>query len=81
MDIATVTITTALEIFFIRNWRVPATEKLSTQHVVILFLVQYFLLKYYRMFLYPTYFSPLRHFPGPGVRRRCSTHDWRLVTD
>ncbi|KAF3026576.1 hypothetical protein E8E14_014160 [Neopestalotiopsis sp. 37M] len=66
MDIAAVTITTALEIFFIRNWRVLTTERLSTQHVVILFLVQYFLLKYYRIFLYPAYLSPLRHFPGPG---------------
>ncbi|OTA92784.1 hypothetical protein M434DRAFT_74137 [Hypoxylon sp. CO27-5] len=31
----------------------------------ILFATQYLLLKYYRIFLYPKYFSPLRHLPGP----------------
>lgn len=32
------------------------------------FLAQYFVLKFYRIFLYPKFFSPLRHLPGPGVR-------------
>ncbi|KAK8080878.1 cytochrome P450 [Apiospora hydei] len=31
----------------------------------ILFLGQYLLLKFYRVFLYHRYFSPLRHLPGP----------------
>ncbi|XXG96106.1 hypothetical protein Hte_002385 [Hypoxylon texense] len=31
----------------------------------ILFVIQYLLLKYYRVFLYHKYFSPLRHIPGP----------------
>ncbi|KAH8647734.1 cytochrome P450 [Xylariales sp. PMI_506] len=31
----------------------------------ILFAVQYLLLKYYRIFLYHKYFSPLRYLPGP----------------
>lgn len=35
-----------------------------------LLLVQYALVKYYRIFLYPFYFSPLRHLPGPKV---CNT--------
>ncbi|KAI0140269.1 cytochrome P450 3A5 [Pestalotiopsis sp. NC0098] len=33
--------------------------------IVALFLFQYVLLKYYRIFLYHRYFSPYRHLPGP----------------
>ncbi|KAI1433904.1 cytochrome P450 [Xylaria sp. CBS 124048] len=32
---------------------------------ITLFITQYFALKYYRVFLYHKYFSPLRHLPGP----------------
>lgn len=32
-------------------------------------LAQYLTLKIYRIFLYHRYFSPLRHLPGPTVRR------------
>jgi len=32
-----------------------------------LFLVQYLLLKVYRLVLYPRFFSPLRRLPGPKV--------------
>lgn len=35
--------------------------------IVALFLFQYVLLKYYRIFLYHSYFSPYRHLPGPTV--------------
>lgn len=35
----------------------------------ILFAIQYLLLKYYRVFLYHKYFSPLRHIPSPTVSR------------
>ncbi|RYP61314.1 hypothetical protein DL769_007763 [Monosporascus sp. CRB-8-3] len=43
---------------------------LMTEHSVIrvsacLFLIQYLLVKYYRVFLYHKYFSPFRHLPGP----------------
>lgn len=31
------------------------------------FLAQYLTLKFYRIFLYHRYFSPLRHVPGPTV--------------
>lgn len=31
------------------------------------FLAQYLALKFYRIFLYHRYFSPLRHIPGPTV--------------
>lgn len=33
----------------------------------VLLVVQYLSLKYYRIFLYHKYFSPLRHLPGPTV--------------
>lgn len=33
----------------------------------ILFLGQYMLLKFYRVFLFHRYFSPFRHLPGPKV--------------
>ncbi|RYP39457.1 hypothetical protein DL767_002191 [Monosporascus sp. MG133] len=33
----------------------------------ILFVIHYLGLKCYRIFLYPKYFSPLRHIPGPQV--------------
>lgn len=35
-----------------------------------LFLAQYLALKYYRIFLYHKYFSPLRDVPGPSVSLR-----------
>ena len=31
------------------------------------FVAQYLAVKCYRIFLYPYYFSPLRHLPGPTV--------------
>lgn len=34
----------------------------------LLFVGQYLALKFYRICLYPHYFSPLRHIPGPKVR-------------
>ncbi|KAI0006418.1 cytochrome P450 [Xylariaceae sp. FL0662B] len=33
--------------------------------ILVLFLVQYLAVKYYRIFLYHRYFSPFRHLPGP----------------
>ncbi|KAI0117634.1 cytochrome P450 [Hypoxylon sp. NC0597] len=33
--------------------------------VLTFFLLQYGLVKFYRIFLYPRYFSPFRHLPGP----------------
>lgn len=40
---------------------------INTQVGCILFFAQYLALKYYRIFLYHKYFSPLRHLPGPAV--------------
>ncbi|KAI1404488.1 cytochrome P450 [Hypoxylon fuscum] len=33
--------------------------------IITLFLLQYVLIKFYRIFLYHRYFSPFRHLPGP----------------
>lgn len=33
-----------------------------------LLIFHYLAVKYYRVFLYHRYFSPLRHLPGPDVR-------------
>lgn len=43
-----------------------APEQLTGfQAFIISFVVQYLSLKFYRIFLYHKYFSPLRHLPGP----------------
>lgn len=39
----------------------------SQKLTVAVFLVQYLAVKFYRIFLYPYFFSPLRHLPGPKV--------------
>ncbi len=36
------------------------------------FFVQYALVKFYRIFVYPFWFSPLRHLPGPKVQNSTS---------
>lgn len=36
-----------------------------------LFVIQYVAIKCYRILLYPKYFSPLRHIPGPAVSLSC----------
>lgn len=55
---------TALELLVVQifNSRVP-----DRTEAVTVFLGQYITLKIYRIFLYPKYFSPLRHVPGPKV--------------
>lgn len=55
---------TALELLAVQilNARVPGRAEAAT-----VFLGQYITLKIYRIFLYPKYFSPLRHLPGPKV--------------
>lgn len=67
MDIAAVTIITAAEALLFRQWQDATLGNLSAGNVLTLFSVQYVLLKYYRLVLYPNYFSPLRHLPGPSV--------------
>lgn len=46
------------------------TDAISASFITrsaVLFVAQYLALKYYRIFLYHKYFSPLRHLPGPKV--------------
>ncbi|KAH8664481.1 cytochrome P450 [Xylariales sp. PMI_506] len=45
--------------------------------LLIFFFIQYLLVKYYRVFLYPRYFSPLRHLPGPKACN--SLNSWKEV--
>ncbi|KAK8052512.1 cytochrome P450 3A5 [Apiospora rasikravindrae] len=45
------------------NTRIEMSQLPAT--AAILFLGQYLLLKFYRVFLYHRFFSPLRHLPGP----------------
>lgn len=51
-----------------------ATNSINPDHwqsratVTALFIVHYLAAKYYRVFLYHRYVSPLRHLPGPDVR-------------
>lgn len=45
----------------------PANQLDTKQIFWTLLCVRYFAVKYYRIFLYHKYFSPLRHIPGPTV--------------
>ncbi|KAI1410752.1 cytochrome P450 [Hypoxylon sp. FL1857] len=67
MDLLKCSGLTALEVFAIARVAAQLHIDLPTgiQTGYILFIIQYLLLKYYRVFLYPKYFSPLRHLPGP----------------
>ncbi|KAI0843577.1 cytochrome P450 [Hypoxylon sp. FL0890] len=56
---------TALESLVANHLPGRETGPFTTQVVLALFLAQYFAIKYYRIFLYHKYFSPLRHVPGP----------------
>ena len=51
---------------------VPLKELLVTAGSLKIFLLlllgQYASVKIYRLFIYPAFFSPLRHLPGPTVR-------------
>jgi hypothetical protein len=48
-------------------------QELYSRHTFLIWAtclaIQYLLLKVYRIFIYPFYVSPLRHLPGPKVRR------------
>ncbi|KAI1414337.1 cytochrome P450 [Hypoxylon sp. FL1857] len=64
MDIITCAGLTALELVAL----IPGRELYELSNLKKFFvgvLVQYVLLKFYRVVLYPNFFSPLRHLPGP----------------
>ena len=43
----------------------PAASRLAI--FLSLFFIQYSLLIFYRLYIYPNYLSPFRHLPGPKV--------------
>ncbi|KAI0525491.1 cytochrome P450 3A5 [Xylaria bambusicola] len=64
MDLAVCAALTAAE--FHLSLVNPRTEKtLYFSRITGLFLFSYSLVKFYRIYLYPRFFSPLRHLPGP----------------
>lgn len=79
MDLAICATLTVIESYLpLGNLR---AEKASNfNRIIILFLVHYCLLKFYRIYIYPRYFSPLRHLPGPRVRHlSISTVDYPVT--
>lgn len=62
---------TAVELSVDRIWPGGLRQNsLPVLHTALFtFLAQYLTLKFYRIFLYHRYFSPLRHVPGPTVSR------------
>lgn len=50
------------------SWNLATTPRsVLIQIFLELFLVQYLVVKLYRIFIYPFYVSPLRHLPTPKV--------------
>ncbi|KAI0118546.1 cytochrome P450 [Hypoxylon sp. NC0597] len=64
MDVITCAGLTALEIIALSPGR-ELYELSNLKKFFVGLLVQYVLLKFYRVVLYPNFFSPLRHLPGP----------------
>ncbi|KAI2467817.1 cytochrome P450 [Annulohypoxylon bovei var. microspora] len=56
---------TAVESILANNIPGQESRPVSGKVSFALFLGQYFVVKFYRIFLYHRYFSPLRHIPGP----------------
>lgn len=71
MDIISCGLLTLSEVFLLQPLLLGRSDASSLRgsgdHYVAFFLVQYLTLKFYRIFLYHRYFSPLRHVPGPKV--------------
>ncbi|KAI1406928.1 cytochrome P450 [Hypoxylon sp. FL1857] len=65
MDVILCAGLTAVESLVANNLPGRPTGPVSGQVALALFLAQYLAVKYYRIFLYHKYFSPLRHIPGP----------------
>lgn len=71
MDVLVCLSLTAVELVAADVFKVHAlSPRLSPSYglSIAVFLAQYLVLKLYRIFLYPNFFSPLRHLPGPKVR-------------
>ncbi|OQV00118.1 hypothetical protein CLAIMM_05656 [Cladophialophora immunda] len=62
MDVLSCATITAGEVYLLKNF-----HQLDPTAVILLILclAQYFVLKFYRIYIVPRYLSPLRHLPGP----------------
>ncbi|KAI0977067.1 cytochrome P450 3A5 [Xylaria arbuscula] len=64
MDLVVCAVLTAVEVYLpVVNLGVDGSIHLN--QFAGFFLLQYLILKLYRVYLYPRFFSPLRHLPGP----------------
>ncbi|KAI0910689.1 cytochrome P450 3A5 [Ustulina deusta] len=64
MDLVFCAVLTAVELY-LSIVSVKTEGRISFGRPIGLFLLHYFLFKFYRVYLYPRFFSPLRHLPGP----------------
>ncbi|KAI0459940.1 cytochrome P450 3A5 [Xylaria acuta] len=64
MDIAICLVLASVELY-LSNLSSKAEGSLHLPALVGLIVLHYFLFKFYRIYLYPSFFSPLRHLPGP----------------
>jgi hypothetical protein len=71
MDLLTCAGISILEALLIDKLQSAAISPSFVTRTAVLFAAQYLALKYYRIFLYHKYFSPLRHLPGPKVGLPC----------
>ncbi|KAI1091137.1 cytochrome P450 [Rostrohypoxylon terebratum] len=55
----------SVETLLVNNISGQESRPVSGKISLALFFAQYFVVKFYRIFLYHRYFSPLRHLPGP----------------
>jgi len=64
MDILTCATLSALEGYSLAHF---GPLHLSARLFLYLFIAHYFVFKFYRIYVYPRYVSPMRHLPGPKV--------------
>jgi hypothetical protein len=70
MDLRTCAIISLLETIALVPVKPPLALTRSFRIFIPLLLLQYAAVKIYRLFVYPFFFSPLRHPPGPTVSRK-----------
>ncbi|KAI8952274.1 cytochrome P450 3A5 [Xylaria longipes] len=64
MDVAICVVLASIELY-LANLSSKVGESLHLTTFISLLSLHYFLFKFYRIYLYPRFFSPLRHLPGP----------------
>ncbi|KAK6069803.1 Cytochrome P450 709B2 [Seiridium cupressi] len=68
MDVLTCVGLATLEVATARGIGIT-TSFATSQVILIVFILHYFAIKYYRTYLYPKHFSPWRHLPTPQASR------------